>query len=588
MSGFAASDIIDICKDEAEQGRVSACFAQDHTFACDLEDPHHELLAQQVRREREVEATLVDFKEALAKALAQLMGDMCFVGESLDTWTYLTSHILDVPSVAPDSDSRASGSSSEGPESLAPAHMIIFHAEIPDPLDAELLEGESDFTHLSASSASASTNRDAQTPQMPSVFEYIPRTLFDVVHALAVLQPAREAFRVEATKELEWLTSDEYARAESMSARNRRLPSDAVSRDGHRVGGHAPVRGRLSRALVSSFSVDSLSDEEGASHRGAGVEAIKARAKKSWAAVKTRARALSFSRRRNARHEGHTRTIRTDHIPLSSSGSFAQSASRTHLLLSRSRSHTASSSTTATTMTTTTTNTSIKAGPVPSGTSRFSNLGADPISKPQPIVFSKSRANLNSNPFPQSHSHSQRHSYLRSRSAVELASVARASSARVTSIRHTDGSATRTGNAIILNAEASVPLPESRSTISASNNTNRTQGRRQGQGQGRSQSRSRGQSQSRSHKSRWLEVPAESVPIPIPDPLPVSDATPGISALPRPSHDEFPADGPRRSVIYRPNSGTVAGYGDRRSVATRMTASRSTPDVARSGAGSFF
>ncbi|KAL5530129.1 hypothetical protein ACEPAF_6386 [Sanghuangporus sanghuang] len=553
MSGFTASDIIQICKDEVEQGRLlSARFSRDHTFACDWEEQQQ---AQQGQQQRKVEAELIDFKEALAKALSQLMCDMSFVGESLETWTYLTRHILDVPSVQVDDGS--SNSSSDGemvPSSPPRTHMIVFHAEIPDPLDTDLLEGESDFTHLSTSSTSASRNMHGL--QMPSVFEFIPRTLFDVVRALAVSQPAREAFRVEATKELDWLTSDDRSHTTSHSRARGRPAAVAASSNDLRTGGHGP--GRLSRALVSSFSIDSLSDEESGTYHGAGAGAIRARVKNSWAAVKTRARALSLSRRKAGHYDRRHQNIETgSQIPLSSS--FSQSASRTHLL---SHSHTGSSSITMTTATATTaTNTSTKMRP-----SEWTSYSI-PISEPQPIVPADSRTNLNLSPY------TRRHLYPHSRSAVELGHVSRIATISTTNFATTTTTATR--NTVL---KAGAPLPSrypyldnghsalrscTQTELEKPEPTSKLRSENSVRGRSRSHSRSR----SRTCRSRWLDIP-ESVPVPVPIPLPLP------VAAPIPLHELSAGQLPRRSMI--PGSGS--GAGSHRSVTT--TAFMSAPDVA--------
>ncbi|OCB84836.1 hypothetical protein A7U60_g8056 [Sanghuangporus baumii] len=564
MSGFTASDIIQICKDEVEQGRLlSARFSRDHTFACDWEEQRQ---AQQGQQQRQVEAELIDFKEALAKALSQLMCDMSFVGEGLETWTYLTRHILDVPSVQVDDGSPNSSSDGEMVPSSPPrTHMIVFHAEIPDPLDTDLLEGESDLTHLSTSSTSASRNMHGL--QMPSVFEFIPRTLFDVVRALAVSQPAREAFRVEATKELDWLISDDRSHTTSHS-RDRGRPAAvaassndlrtavAASSKDLRTGGHAP--GRLSRALVSSFSIDSLSDEESGTYHGAGAGAIRARVKKSWAAFKTRARALSLSRRKAGHYDRRHQNIETgSQIPLSSS--FSQSASRTHLL---SHSHTGSSSTTMTTATATTaTNTSTKMRP-----SEWTSYSI-PISEPQPIVPADSRTNLNLSPY------TRRHLYPHSRSAVELGHVSRIAAISTTNFATTTTTATR--NTVL---KAGAPLPSrypyldnghsalrscTRPELEKPEPTSKSRSENSVRGRSRSHSRSRG----RTCRSRWLDIP-ESVPVPVPIPLPLP------VAAPIPLHELSAGQLPRRSMI--PGSGS--GAGSHRSVTT--TAFMSAPDVA--------
>ncbi|KAL5507962.1 hypothetical protein ACEPAH_5580 [Sanghuangporus vaninii] len=554
MSGFTASDIVQICKDEVEQGRLlSARFSRDHTFAYDWEEQQQ---AQHRQQQWQVEAELIDFKEALAKALSRLMCDMCFVGESLETWTYLTRHILDVPSVQVDDGSSNSSSDGEMVPSPVPrAHMIVFHAEIPDPLDTDLLEGESDLSHLSTSSTSASRSMHGQ--RMPSVFEFIPRTLFDVVRALAVSQPAREAFRVEATKELDWLTSDDRSHTTSHS---RAQGAVAVSSHDLRTGGRAP--GRLSRALVSSFSIDSLSDEESGTHHGAGTGAIRARVKKSWAAVKTRARALSLSRRKAGHYERRHQNVETgSQIPLSSS--FSQSASRTHLL---SHSHTGSSSTTMTT--TTATNTSTKKMR-PSERTSYSI----PISEPQPIVPANSHTNLNLSPYP------QRHLYPHSRSAVELGHVSRIATISTTNFATTTTTATR--NTVL---KAGAPLPSrypyfdnghsalrwsTRPGLEKPESPQKSRSENPIRGRSRSQSRSR----SRTCRSRWLDIP-ESVPVPVPIPLPLPVTTAPRGASPIPLHELSAGQLPRRSMI----AGSGYGAGSHRSVTT--TAFMSTPDVA--------
>ncbi|KAL5527680.1 hypothetical protein ACEPAG_6481 [Sanghuangporus baumii] len=554
MSGFTASDIIQICKDEVEQGRLlSARFSRNHTFACDWGEEEQ---AQQGQEQQQVEAELIDFKEALAKALSQLMCDMCFVGESLETWTYLTRHILDVPSVHVGNGS--SNSSSDGeliPSPPSRAHMIVFHAEIPDPLDTDLLEGESDFTHLSTSSASAS--RDTHSQQMPSVFEFIPRTLFDVVHALAVSQPAREAFRVEATKELDWLTSGDRSYTTPHSRARGRLAAVAASSNDLRTGGRAP--GRLSRALVSSFSIDSLSDEESGTHRDAGAGAITVRVKKSWAAVKTRARALSLSRRKAGHYDRRHQNIETgSQIPLSS---FSKGTSRAHLI---SHSHTSSSSTTRTTATATTaTNTSTKMRS--SERTSYSN----PISEPRPMLLADSHTNLNLSPYPQAHLHPH------SKSAIELGHISRIASTSTTDFTTTATTVTR--NTVL---KAGAPLPSRcpypdnshsalRSSIQPELVKPEFASKSRSENPVRGRSRSHSRSRNRTCRSGWSGIP-ESVPVPVPIPLPLPVTPPRRASL----HELSAGKSPRRSVI--PSSGT--GAGRHRSVTT--AAFISTPDVA--------
>ncbi|EJD01456.1 uncharacterized protein FOMMEDRAFT_169573 [Fomitiporia mediterranea MF3/22] len=293
MSGFTVEDIIQICDDDVRQGRLHFPYSSRHSKGYTTE------------QEEEIRQTaLLHFKKALSNALVQFMRNMSFVCESLETTTYLTSKILDVPSVA---------STPDGPP--APAHMIVFHAQHPDPSDIELFEDDSDFTHVSLSSAA----HNSHTP-MPSAFEYTPRALFDVAHALAISPSSRAAFREEATQELERLFDA------GATARAQRIDIQMNTRKA--------VPGRLSRALVSSFSIDTVSDEG----RGRQSRAAQ-RVRKGWAAVKTRARSLRLpSRSRSRKHSQAQSSPQSNSIPLEHN----HSASRTRLI---SRSHSASVST---------------------------------------------------------------------------------------------------------------------------------------------------------------------------------------------------------------------------------------------------
>lgn len=260
MSGFTASDIIHICTKDVEQGRMhlsrSSHSSHSYSQSYECDETYHRI-------------ALLDFKEALAFAIARLMRDMSFVGEELSTWAFLTPLLLDVPSISSESNSSRNSS---------PAHMIILHAQKPDGSDPDGFDNESDFTNISR----YSTHGNSQQ-KMPSVFEYTPRALFDVALTLATAPPPREAIRDEAERELE------------------RLLAAGTSARAQRSEVHVPERragpGRLPRALVSSFSIDSFSDDGEEHRRG---RSPRVQLQTGWKAVKARARSLKLPRIRQS------------------------------------------------------------------------------------------------------------------------------------------------------------------------------------------------------------------------------------------------------------------------------------------------
>ncbi|KAH8118570.1 hypothetical protein DFH11DRAFT_1503199 [Phellopilus nigrolimitatus] len=252
MAGISVADLIQVCKDDVKIGyRQGFRSSETSRFKSDIESCG--------------QSSLLGFKDALARALEQLMRNLSFVGRDLPLWTRLTSIVNDVPSV-----------STDGP----PAHMIVFHAQMPDD------ESDSELTHVSHSASfSSETSQSASSapPEampMPSVFTYTPRRLFDAAQALACSSMAD--FQRETKLELDRLfVTAASARAECGGGGLGSRHSDR-QRERHTHTNR--------NALVSSFSLDTLSDA-GSEHTSRTRDAVE-RVRAGWASLKTRARAL--------------------------------------------------------------------------------------------------------------------------------------------------------------------------------------------------------------------------------------------------------------------------------------------------------
>ncbi|THH06693.1 hypothetical protein EW145_g3903 [Phellinidium pouzarii] len=250
MAGLSASELIKLCKTDVARfhGCTPLPFSQDYAHEFEL------LLMRNLSIDKD-EAALLKFKLALLSALEQLMRDLAFVGQGLRDLARLSPYVIDVPSIA----SIDGGS---------PAHLIILRSSAPGQNPAEDPYPDSDFTRVSSSNTghviSQRLSRVGIMP-MPSVFVYTPHALFDVAHALVCSAPARDAFRLQTALELERLL--------------QLGPSTNSCTEGE-SGLREPFQRLQAPALVSSFSIDTVSDAD--DERPSRARAVVARARAGW------------------------------------------------------------------------------------------------------------------------------------------------------------------------------------------------------------------------------------------------------------------------------------------------------------------
>ncbi|KAI5124828.1 hypothetical protein M0805_005458 [Coniferiporia weirii] len=265
MAGLSVSELTRVCNDDVAQCHNSPPFFQNRVQV----PTSRPAFDSGVSRER---AALLKFQEALVSALEQLMRDVAFVGNDLPARARLTPHILDVPSA-----SSIDGGS--------PAHMVVLRARATRlGLNGDLDLG-SDFVHISDDARQHMRFRGDTPPSTPSVFAYTPRALFDITHALVCSERARSAFRCRAAPELEHILPSRAS-----------ADTDMDSPDQREESGSDELCRRLPPALVSSFSIDTLTD--GGADRPSRARVVVERVCSGWTEVLRRVRSVSRTRTR--------------------------------------------------------------------------------------------------------------------------------------------------------------------------------------------------------------------------------------------------------------------------------------------------
>lgn len=234
-AGTSASDLYDMCKD------------------CSSDQAGH--------------PSMIGFLDALASALERLMDDLAFLGFEVVSQAHLNPYVVNVPAASSGGDM---------------AQMIVLNTHHNDEKDAD-----SDQTHVNGIKPKNKSTVPPNLSRMPSVFTYTPRSLFDILHSLVSSPSIRDAISLEAAVELDQILGDKPA------DKKRKFASNIYHSSRSDEGPWGHQRGRRPHALVSSFSIDSATDDSNSTNGNINTTQLVTRVRETWMALKDRTRSIA-------------------------------------------------------------------------------------------------------------------------------------------------------------------------------------------------------------------------------------------------------------------------------------------------------